>query len=104
MNGAPGALEAGAPEFLDFLISESPENGSNFMQKAWIVQRQNRRRSSARTSLMLMHSETTTLLAPLKQPWDDRTPDGYACRIPSRSEEGCPHGNAELQGVLARGG
>ena len=35
LKGNPGAIEAQAPEFLDFLISESPPKGRNCISRAW---------------------------------------------------------------------
>ncbi|HZL57015.1 MAG TPA: gluconate 2-dehydrogenase subunit 3 family protein [Bryobacteraceae bacterium] len=72
--GTPGALAAGAPEFLDFLISESPaprrvlyRSGLDALNTRAIGQY-----GIAFTALD--NSQADTLLAPLRDPWTDSRP------------------------------
>ena len=62
MNGAPGALEAQAPEFLDFLIGESPADRQQ-------IYRQGLDRLVAAGFLDADAAKATAILAPLKAPW-----------------------------------
>jgi hypothetical protein len=62
VNGTPGALEAKAPEFLDFLISESPadrkqlyRDGLDVLVKAGFIDAD--------------VAKATSILAPLRAPW-----------------------------------
>ena len=104
MNGAPGALEAGAPEFLDFLISESPRDRQQLYTKGLDLLNAESKKKFSKNFADTDAPETATLLAPLKQPWTYEPLTDPLAAFLRRSEEGCPHGNAELQGVLARGG
>jgi hypothetical protein len=62
MNGAPGAIEAKAPEFLDFLIGESPADRQT-------VYRQGLDRLVAAGFLDADAAKANTILAPLKAAW-----------------------------------
>ncbi len=69
MNGAPGALEAGAPEFLDFLISESPRDRQQLYTKGLDLLNAESKKKFSKNFADTDAPETATLLAPLKQPW-----------------------------------
>lgn len=62
LNGAPGALETKAPEFLDFLLGESPADRQT-------VYRQGLDRLVASGFLDADAAKTNTILAPLKAAW-----------------------------------
>jgi hypothetical protein len=62
MNGAPGAIEAKAPEFLDFLIGESPADRQ-------AVYRQGLDRLVAAGFLDADAAKADTILGPLKAAW-----------------------------------
>ena len=61
-NGRPGAMEAGVPRFLDFLLSQSPED----------------RQSLYRDGLRALANFTPQSLAPLLQPWTFDNPKDRA--------------------------
>lgn len=69
LDGAPGALDAGAPEFLDFLIGKSPaERQSLYRHGLDALQAQAHQRFD--TSFENATDEQASqLLAPLREPW-----------------------------------
>ena len=79
--GVPGALEGRVPEFMDFLIGESPAD----RQQLWLrgldaleYQSQIRFRTAfADTDA----TQADTLLAPLRQPWSDDPPADPIARL-----------------------
>ena len=73
-DGRPGALEAEAPEFLDFLLGQSPADVQS-------VYREGLRRLGATSKdrfkkpfAQLSAQEADALLAPLKEPWSYEEP------------------------------
>ena len=77
--GQPGAIEAGAPEFLDFLLSQSPSEVQSLYRNGV------RKMDSLSTELFrrpfvkLDDSEIARILAPLSEPWTYRGPsDSFA--------------------------
>ena len=69
LNGVPGALVAGAPEFLDFLISESPAERQKLYRDG--LEELNRR---AKQRFQVVFAETNQkqadeILAPLARQW-----------------------------------
>jgi Gluconate 2-dehydrogenase subunit 3 len=81
INGTPGALDAKAPEFLDFLIGESPADrqqlyrqGLNALNQAGFVEA-----DAART---------IAILAPLHAPWTfDPPPDPLAAFLQAARQD-----------------
>ena len=69
MNGAPGALEAGAPEFLDFLISESPQDRQQLYKIGLDQLNAQAKKRFSKTFAELDATQTVTLLAPLREAW-----------------------------------
>lgn len=69
MNGSPGALDARVPEFLDFLLSESPtQRQMLYLSGLDTLEFQSQatfRKPFAQTAA----SESDSLLAPLRRPW-----------------------------------
>jgi hypothetical protein len=74
LNGAPGALEAGAPEFLDFLLSESPRDRQQLYTRGLDLLNAESKKKFNKNFSDADASQMTTLLAPLKQPWTYETP------------------------------
>ena len=74
INGAPGALEAGAPEFLDFLISESPKDRQQLYTKGLDLLNAESKKRFSKNFADADAAQITTLLAPLKQPWTYESP------------------------------
>ena len=70
--GAPGALEAHVPEFMDFLIGDSPLD----RQQLWLSGLDGlEHESQTRFRKSFADSDATqvdVLLAPLRQPWNDQ--------------------------------
>lgn len=74
MNGAPGALEAGAPEFLDFLLGESPRDRQQLYTRGLDLLNAESKKKFNKNFADADASQITTLLAPLKQPWTYESP------------------------------
>lgn len=72
--GAPGALEAGAPEFLDFLLSESPKDRQLLYTKGLDLLNADCRKRFGKAFADADAAQVTQLLAPLKQAWTYETP------------------------------
>jgi hypothetical protein len=69
VSGLPGALEAGAPEFLDFLIGQSPSDRQQAYRTGLDVLNAQARKRYNRPFAEIDASQAETLLAPLRQPW-----------------------------------
>lgn len=69
MNGSPGALEAGAAEFLDFLLSESPADRQHLYRAGLDALNTQARGQFGKPFAALDSKQAGTLLAPLRQPW-----------------------------------
>ncbi len=81
LPGSPGALEARVPEFLDFLIGDSPLD----RQQVWLsgldeleYQSQSRFQKAFADSDA---AQADTLFAPLHQPWTFEPPDDPIARL-----------------------
>lgn len=69
-NGeTPGALEANAPEFLDFLISRSPRERQEIYRAGLDGLAAQAKKRFNKEFASLDEQGIATLLAPLKQPW-----------------------------------
>ena len=69
MKGAPGAIEAQAPQFLDFLLSESlPDRQKIYRTGLDGINGQAKKRFS-QTFAKLSDEQAVQLLEPLKKPW-----------------------------------
>jgi len=74
LNGQPGALDARAPEFLDFLIRSSlPERQQLYRAGLDALNAQARKRFD-KSFAEVEASQAETLLAPLRQPWTYEPP------------------------------
>ena len=69
MNGAPGALEAKAPEFLDFLLSQSPADRQQLYRNGLDGLNAQARRRFAKPFADVDAAQADMLLAPLREPW-----------------------------------
>lgn len=69
INGAPGAGEAQAPEFLDFLISQSPEATQQLYKAGLDTLNAQAKKRFTKPFADLDASQASELLAPLRQPW-----------------------------------
>ena len=70
INGAPGALDAGAPEFLDFLISESPQDRQQLYKVGLDQLNAQAKKRFNKTFAEMDATQTATLLAPLTRSLD----------------------------------
>ncbi|MCX6593335.1 MAG: gluconate 2-dehydrogenase subunit 3 family protein [Acidobacteria bacterium] len=66
---APGALDAKAPEFLDFLLSESGAERQQLYRTGLDTLNAQARKRFSKTFSQLETAQVTELLAPLKRPW-----------------------------------
>lgn len=69
INGAPGALDAKAPEFLDFLIGESPADRQQLYKAGLDALNAQAATRFQKPFAELDASQADALLAPLHQPW-----------------------------------
>ncbi|MBV8817629.1 MAG: gluconate 2-dehydrogenase subunit 3 family protein, partial [Acidobacteriaceae bacterium] len=65
----PGAKEAGAPEFLDFLISESPADRQHLYRRGLAELESQSRSKFGKSFAAIPENNAATLLAPLEKPW-----------------------------------
>ena len=69
MNGAPGALDAKAPEFLDFLLSQSPADRQQLYRIGLDGLNAQARKRFTKAFTDVDASQAAMLLAPLREPW-----------------------------------
>jgi Gluconate 2-dehydrogenase subunit 3 len=74
INGAPGALDAKAPEFLDFLIGQSPADRQHVYQSGLDALNQQSSKQFQKPFAELDAAQAATLLAALRQPWTFEDP------------------------------
>lgn len=68
VGGKPGSIDAGVPEFLDFLIGQSPATRQNVYRSGLDLLEKGARRQSAKAFAELSDSEATSQLTPLRDP------------------------------------
>jgi len=78
LNSAPGALDAKAPEFLDFLIGESLPERKHLYQAGLDALNAQSVHQFKRPFAELESSQADTLLAPLRKPWKYEEPSDPA--------------------------
>ena len=79
INDAPGALAAGVPEFLDFLIGASPTDRQLLYKLGLDALNAKARAQFNKPFADVNPSQADTLLAPLRQPWTyDLPTDAFA--------------------------
>jgi hypothetical protein len=69
MNGAPGALEAQVPEFLDFLIGSSPADRQQLYTVGLDRLNAQAKKEFNKSFAEVDATQADKLLAPLRQPW-----------------------------------
>ena len=69
MNGAPGAAEAGAAEFLDFLIGESPADRQQVYRAGLDALNAQAKTRYGKPFADVDAAQADALLAPLRAPW-----------------------------------
>jgi hypothetical protein len=75
VNGAPGALDAKAPEFLDFLVRESPADRQQVYRAGLDALNQQAQQKFQKPFADLDGAQADTLLAPLRQHWTFEEPN-----------------------------
>ncbi|MBI3666018.1 MAG: gluconate 2-dehydrogenase subunit 3 family protein [Acidobacteria bacterium] len=84
----PGALEAGAPGFLDFLLSRSDPRRQALYRQGLARLEAESRQQFHKPFAELGYSQIDPLLAPLRQPWTARpTPDALADFLRAAKED-----------------
>lgn len=69
MNGVPGAVETGAPEFLDFLLFESPAARKTLYRDGVEELERRSKKAFGVSFASLDHAGAEKILAPLREPW-----------------------------------
>lgn len=75
IGGAPGAMEAGAPEFLDFFIGESLQPAQMLYRSGLDGLNTRATAKYGRAFAGLDDSQADVVLSPLREPWTWRVPD-----------------------------
>lgn len=68
-NGNPGAGEAGAAEFLDFLVGCSPTTRIDLYRNGLDMLNRHSQKKFGKAFALTTTEESATLLAPLREPW-----------------------------------
>jgi len=74
INGMPGAVDAGAPEFLDFLIGASPADRQQIYKTGLDILNAQAAKQFKKPFAEVDEAQANTLLAPLRQPWTYEAP------------------------------
>lgn len=74
LNGMPGALDAGAPEFLDFLISKSAADRKQLYTAGLNTLNAQATKKFGKAFAEVSEEQAAELLAPLRQPWTYEPP------------------------------
>lgn len=86
-NENPGALDAGVPAFLDFLIGESPDGRQRLYLDGLDRLNAEARRQHSRDFAELQPSQADELLAPLGEPWTYEVPADRFARFLREAKE-----------------
>ena len=81
MNGAPGASEAGAAEFLDFLIGESPADRQRVYRAGLDALNAQAKTRYGKPFAGVDAAQADALLAPLREPWTYDAPSDPLARF-----------------------
>jgi len=81
IDGAPGALESRAPEFLDFLIGSSPDDRKQLYSGGLDILNENSLSRFKKPFSEVNASQAEILLAPLRQPWTYDQPTDQLARF-----------------------
>jgi len=74
VNGTPGAADAHAAEFLDFLIGDSPPDRQQLYRSGLDALNTHAKKQFGKSFADLDASQTDTVLAPLRQSWTAEPP------------------------------
>ena len=74
IGGAPGALDAGAPEFLDFLVSQSPTPTKNLYRTGLDTLNMRASTKYGKAFAAVAPEQADELLAPLRDAWTYEEP------------------------------
>ena len=74
INGQPGALDTGTPEFLDFLVGASPAPKQQLYRTGLDLLNGGAQKKFGKTFAALNTEQAESLMAPLKQPWTYEPP------------------------------
>jgi hypothetical protein len=86
MNGVPGAVETGAPEFLDFLLFESPAPRQTLYRDG-VDELEHRSQKVLNVSFASAdQAGAEKILAPLREPWNPE-PDAFTAFLRSAKQD-----------------
>jgi hypothetical protein len=86
-NGIPGAVAARVPEFLDFLIGESPEPRQQLYRDGLDQLNSRAHEHFGKPFASASSSQADTILAPLCQTWTAAPPDSYTAFLRAAKED-----------------
>jgi hypothetical protein len=86
MNGAPGALEAGAPEFLDFLVSHSPAERQQIYRAGLDALNASAKKRYGKAFADVDAAQADVLLAPLREAFHPEQPTDPLARFLSEAK------------------
>lgn len=78
---APGALAAGAPEFLDFLIGHSPNNRKQLYRAGLDALNEHARKQFQKPFSEVDETQAAAILKPLHEPWSYEPPSDPLARF-----------------------
>jgi hypothetical protein len=87
MNGMPGAIQTGAPEFLDFLIGTSPADRQELYTSGLDALNSKAAKSFNKPFAEVDASQAVSLLAPLREPWTFEQPSDLLARFLRAAKE-----------------
>jgi hypothetical protein len=88
MNGAPGALDAKTPEFLDFLMSQSAADHQQLYRNGLDGLNAQSKKRFAKPFADVDANQAEVLLAPLHEPWTyDAPPDPVAAMLRAAKDD-----------------
>ncbi len=86
MKGVPGALQTGAPEFLDFLLFESPAARQTLYREG-VDELERRSKKAFNVSFASVdHAGAEKILAPLREPWT-ADPDSFTAFLRTAKQD-----------------
>jgi Gluconate 2-dehydrogenase subunit 3 len=86
INGVPGAVQAGAPEFLDFLLFESPAPRQTLYRNG-IDELEHRSKKAFNASFASVdQAGAEKILAPLREPWTAE-PDSFTAFLRTAKQD-----------------
>lgn len=103
-GGRAGATEAGAPEFLDFLIGRSPAPRQKLYRAGLDKLEGDARHRYSKSFSSLTAAEADSLLAALHQPWSQQGPADELGRFLEAAKEDMLRATMNSREFLASGG